>query len=298
MKRLSAGAAAFAAAGMLVLLYAAVLSFFVRLASGLLLTALLGAVLLLTGMFYKPLKKRKWPLGLLCAAYALLLAFVLFPALYSRNDTVTYDEDVLIVLGAGLDGEAVTPQLENRLEAAYAYHLRNPDAPVVVSGGQRDGEAISEALAMERWLISRGVPADRILREEASTSTYENLTNAKALLDERLRAPAASRWSRAATTSTALRGWPKRRGWTLRTSTRTPSGTRCRCACCANARRSSNIGYREHKETARSGFPDRRSLCRTAGHAAPQAERGLFSLRPVLPFPPRQAAVCRIHTTA
>ena len=117
MKRLSAGAAAFAAAGMLVLLYAAVLSFFVRLASGLLLTALLGAVLLLTGMFYKPLKKRKWPLGLLCAAYALLLAFVLFPALYSRNDTVTYDEDVLIVLGAGLDGEAVTPQLENRLDA-------------------------------------------------------------------------------------------------------------------------------------------------------------------------------------
>ena len=190
MKRLSAGAAAFAAAGMLVLLYAAVLSFFVRLASGLLLTALLGAVLLLTGMFYKPLKKRKWPLGLLCAAYALLLAFVLFPALYSRNDTVTYDEDVLIVLGAGLDGEAVTPQLENRLEAAYAYHLRNPDAPVVVSGGQRDGEAISEALAMERWLISRGVPADRILREEASTSTYENLTNAKALLDERSARPA------------------------------------------------------------------------------------------------------------
>ena len=183
MKRLSAGAAAFAAAGMLVLLYAAVLSFFVRLASGLLLTALLGAVLLLTGMFYKPLKKRKWPLGLLCAAYALLLAFVLFPALYSRNDTVTYDEDVLIVLGAGLDGEAVTPQLENRLEAAYAYHLRNPDAPVVVSGGQRDGEA------MERWLISRGVPADRILREEASTSTYENLTNAKALLDERSARP-------------------------------------------------------------------------------------------------------------
>lgn len=91
--------------------------------------------------------------------------------------------------GAGLDGEAVTPQLENRLEAAYAYHLRNPDAPVVVSGGQGDGEAISEALAMERWLISRGVPADRILREEASTSTYENLTNAKALLDERSARP-------------------------------------------------------------------------------------------------------------
>ena len=189
MKRLSAGSAAFAAAGGFVLLYAAVLSCFIRLPSGLLLTALLGVALLLTGVFYTRLKKRKWPLGLLCAAFALLLALMLFLVLYGRRDTASYDEDVLLVLGAGIDGEAVTPQLENRLEAAYAYHLRNPDALLVVSGGQGDGEAISEALAMERWLISRGVPADRILREEASTSTYENLTNAKALLDERSARP-------------------------------------------------------------------------------------------------------------
>ena len=77
MKRLSAGSAAFAAVGGFVLLYAAVLSFFIRLPSGLLLTALLGVALLLTGVFYTRLKKRKWPLGLLCAAFALLLAFSL-----------------------------------------------------------------------------------------------------------------------------------------------------------------------------------------------------------------------------
>lgn len=70
MKRLSAGSAAFAAAGGFVLLYAAVLSFFIRLPSGLLLTALTGVALLLTGVFYTRLKKRKWPLGLLCAAFA------------------------------------------------------------------------------------------------------------------------------------------------------------------------------------------------------------------------------------
>ena len=76
MKRLSAGSAAFAAAGGFVLLYAAVLSCFIRLPSGLLLTALLGVALLLTGVFYTRLKKRKWPLGLLCAAFALLLAAI------------------------------------------------------------------------------------------------------------------------------------------------------------------------------------------------------------------------------
>lgn len=189
MKRLSAGSAAFAAVGGFVLLYAAVLSFFIRLPSGLLLTALLGVALLLTGVFYTRLKKRKWPLGLLCAAFALLLAFMLFLVLYGRCDTASYDEDVLLVLGAGIDGEAVTPQLERRLEAAYAYHLRNPDALLVVSGGQGEGETISEALAMERWLTARGVPSARILREERSASTYENLANTKALLEQRFTRP-------------------------------------------------------------------------------------------------------------
>lgn len=96
MKRLSAGSAAFAAAGGFVLLYAAVLSCFIRLPSGLLLTALTGVALLLTGVFYTRLKKRKWPLGLLCAAFALLPAFMLFLVLYGRCDTASYDEDVLL----------------------------------------------------------------------------------------------------------------------------------------------------------------------------------------------------------
>lgn len=126
MKRLSAGSAAFAAAGGFVLLYAAVLSCFIRLPSGLLLTALTGVALLLTGVFYTRLKKRKWPLGLLCAAFALLPAFMLFLVLYGRCDTASYDEDVLLVLGAGIDGEAVTPQLERRLEAAYPITSETP----------------------------------------------------------------------------------------------------------------------------------------------------------------------------
>lgn len=126
MKRLSAGSAAFAAVGGFVLLYAAVLSFFIRLPSGLLLTALLGVALLLTGVFYTRLKKRKWPLGLLCAAFALLLTFMLFLVLYGRRDTASYDEDVLLVLGAGIDGEAVTPQLERRLEATYSLSPPKP----------------------------------------------------------------------------------------------------------------------------------------------------------------------------
>lgn len=55
---------------------------------------------------------------------------------------------------------------------------------IVVSGGQGPQESITEALAMERYLIGHGVPSDRIIKEEASTSTYTNLLYSKAILDE------------------------------------------------------------------------------------------------------------------
>ena len=60
----------------------------------------------------------------------------------------------------------------------------NPHAIVVVSGGQGSNEAITEALAMERYLLSKGIPKNKILREEKSTSTYENFYFSKKILDD------------------------------------------------------------------------------------------------------------------
>jgi uncharacterized SAM-binding protein YcdF (DUF218 family) len=67
-----------------------------------------------------------------------------------------------------------------------AYYEQNPAAILVVTGGQGHGEDITEALAMERYLIEHGVPADNIWKEERATSTYENFVFSKALIDDRL----------------------------------------------------------------------------------------------------------------
>ncbi|WEV41376.1 YdcF family protein [Bifidobacterium sp. ESL0682] len=56
----------------------------------------------------------------------------------------------------------------------------------VVSGGQGADEQISEAEAMKRYLIEeRGVPASSILKEDQSTTTFENLRNSKVIMDAR-----------------------------------------------------------------------------------------------------------------
>lgn len=115
---------------------------------------------------------------------ALGLLFVCFLILYGQIDTVTYDEDALIVLGAGIRGEQLSRTLQKRLDAAVDYAEKNPDAVIVVSGGQGSGEAIPESLAMERYLLSRGVPAERIRKEELSTSTRENFRFSQAVLNE------------------------------------------------------------------------------------------------------------------
>lgn len=154
--------------------------------TGVFLNWCLGLALLSCGIWH-----RVWTevvpkaLRYLCySAGASLLLFVCFLVVYGQIDTVTYDEDAVIVLGAGVRGEQLSRTLQKRLDAAIDYAEKNPDAVIIVSGGQGSGESISEALAMERYLLSRGVPAERIRKEDLSTSTRENFQFSQTVLSE------------------------------------------------------------------------------------------------------------------
>ena len=74
--------------------------------------------------------------------------------------------------------------LSRRLIAALDYLTAHPDANCVVSGGRGDDEPVAEADCMRDWLVSRGVDPARILTENASTSTEENLRFSAALIEE------------------------------------------------------------------------------------------------------------------
>ena len=89
-----------------------------------------------------------------------------------------------IVLGCRVYGERPSLSLVERLEAAYTYLTEHPEAVCIVSGGKGDSENISEAEAMYRWLINKGIDASRIYKEERSTSTDENIRFAKELIEQ------------------------------------------------------------------------------------------------------------------
>ena len=120
----------------------------------------------------------------------LLLGFSLFTVLETMVVRGSFADEsdapvsAVIVLGAGVNGETPSLTLRTRIDAAAAYLEEHPDVPVVLSGGQGPGEAITEAECMRRALVRRGADESRLYPEERSTSTQENLRYSRAILEE------------------------------------------------------------------------------------------------------------------
>lgn len=89
-----------------------------------------------------------------------------------------------VVLGCSVRGSRPSTILKERMDAAYEYLIKNPEAFCVLSGGQGPGEDISEAECMFRYLTGKGIAEERLLMEDASTTTEENLTFSMRLLEE------------------------------------------------------------------------------------------------------------------
>ena len=92
--------------------------------------------------------------------------------------------DYMIVLGARVDPDGPSPALNRRLNAVMACLDDHPDAVIIATGGQGRDEPMSEARCIREELTRRGVDPARILMEETSTSTIENLKNAMALMND------------------------------------------------------------------------------------------------------------------
>ncbi len=118
-------------------------------------------------------------IGILTLIFAVVEGRIIYYA-YSQPER---NADYMIVLGAKVNGEELSNMLRKRLEKTYEYAKENPETRIIVSGGQGPGENISEAEAMARYLIERGISSERIIKEEKSTSTNENIIFSKVFID-------------------------------------------------------------------------------------------------------------------
>ena len=87
--------------------------------------------------------------------------------------------DYVVVLGAGLIGERVTPLLASRIRKGINVYKANPGSKLIMSGGQGPDEVVSEAFVMKNYAFEQGGDENDIILEDKSTSTEENIIFSK-----------------------------------------------------------------------------------------------------------------------
>lgn len=93
--------------------------------------------------------------------------------------------DYLIVLGAQVRENGPSPVLGMRLDTAFEYLTEHQDTAVIVSGGQGTGEPFPEARGMYEYLVRKGISPERIIQEDTSRNTDENIRNSSAFFNKK-----------------------------------------------------------------------------------------------------------------
>lgn len=115
------------------------------------------------------------------AAVFLIMECVLVLSALKRPKTAP---EYVVILGAQVRGCTPSKVLQKRIDTAAAYLEEYPLAIAVCSGGQGKGEEISEAEAIRRGLIEKGIEEERILLEDRSTSTMENILYSREIIGD------------------------------------------------------------------------------------------------------------------
>lgn len=114
-------------------------------------------------------------IGCLTVCAAVYFAVLSVLMVRTEHDEPRSDKTTLIVLGCKVKNGAPSLMLKRRLDTAYGYLSAHDDILVVVSGGRGSDESVSEAQCMKDYLAARGISSDRIIIENRSASTDENL---------------------------------------------------------------------------------------------------------------------------
>jgi uncharacterized SAM-binding protein YcdF (DUF218 family) len=115
----------------------------------------------------------------------LLLTTIVTGARIYRYGGVSTDTgaDAAVVLGAAVWTNNVSPVFRERINHALSLYRQNKIRKIIFTGGQGNPNEPTEALAARSYALANGIPAQDILVEQNSHTTYENIVYAKQLAD-------------------------------------------------------------------------------------------------------------------
>jgi uncharacterized SAM-binding protein YcdF (DUF218 family) len=122
-------------------------------------------------------------LAALCLAVVLFFVFIAGEIYFYDESSENQTADAGIVLGAAVWGERLSPVFRERVNHAINLYRAKRIRKIIFTGGRGNADEETEAEAARRFAVANGIPAEDILMEDKSTSTYENLVFAKPLAE-------------------------------------------------------------------------------------------------------------------
>lgn len=102
--------------------------------------------------------------------------FARLHATYTRRSHVDDDAVIIVLGGAVVDGRP-RPTLALRLDVAFELTVDHPQRTLILTGGPLANGPGTEAEAMARYLIDKGLPSQQLLLEQQARNTRENISN-------------------------------------------------------------------------------------------------------------------------
>lgn len=128
---------------------------------------------------YKGRRLRLWMKALLALVLAGAAVFGILEAVVLRGGQtqIIGEPEIMVIFGCQVKPWGPSILLQDRLDTALDYLEDHPDMTVIVSGGKGDDEHISEARCMYDYLIQHGVDGEKIMMEDQSSNTWQNIGN-------------------------------------------------------------------------------------------------------------------------
>jgi len=114
------------------------------------------------------------------------LCWGFFNAKTIYNYSLEYSEqksDVGIVLGAGTNNEELSPIFKERLNHAIYLYNKGCISKIILTGGIGENQILADSEIAKQYMLDTNIRKNDILIETKSRYTFENLQEAKTLMD-------------------------------------------------------------------------------------------------------------------
>ena len=153
----------------------------------------LGALLIASGLLLgEIISKCKTSRAFFIAAVICIILIAVFLAAFfttlhiivMHSKTTDEERSTLIILGCKIRGSTPSKALLNRAKAAAEYMKKHPCAITIASGGQGKHEDLCEAQCIYSILVDEGIDGGRIILEDKSTNTDENIRFSREIINK------------------------------------------------------------------------------------------------------------------